>query len=476
MIFDNYSFAELLSNIVDNRGKTCPTEDNGFPLIATNCIKDDSLYPVFEKTRFISELTYNTWFRDHPLSGDIIFVCKGSPGRIAWVKEPVSFCIAQDMVAIRANEKIIDPKFLFSLLRSKHVVNKINNMHVGTLIPHFKKGDFKNLYLSIPRDLDIQKWIGEVYFNLSEKVEKNKEINQTFEQTAQALFKSWFIDFDPVKAKVEVLDAGGSEEDAILAAMSAISGKDTSSLAIFEYAHPEQYAALKTTAELFPTAMKDCKSNEIPEGWAIRDLTCLASLNTSSWTKKTAPETVRYVDLANTKWGAVNTVEEYSFSNAPSRARRILKPLDTIVGTVRPGNGSYAYIHKDGLTGSTGFAVLTPKAAIFSEYIYLCATSKENIDRLTHLADGGAYPAVNADVVISTQCAIPIEQTELKSLLTEFSSKVKAIFSYKSLKLEENTILSELRDTLLPKFLSGEFELATQRSHFLQKHVVNHNE
>jgi type I restriction enzyme S subunit len=74
---------------------------------------------------------------------------------------------------------------------------------------------------------------------------------------AQALFKSWFVDFEPVKAKMAVLEAGGSQEDATLAAMTAISGKDADALAVFEREHPEQYAELKATAELFPSAMQE---------------------------------------------------------------------------------------------------------------------------------------------------------------------------------------------------------------------------
>lgn len=459
MNFDEYSFADLLCNIVDNRGKTCPIEGNGFPLIATNCIKDDSLYPVFEKVRYVSDDTYNNWFRGHPNAGDIIFVCKGSPGRVAWVKDPVSFCIAQDMVAIRAEQRIIDPMFLFSLLRSEQVINKINNMHVGTLIPHFKKGDFKNLYLSIPRDLRIQKAIGSFYFSLSEQIEKNKEINQTLEQMAQALFKSWFVDFEPVTAKIAALEAGGSQEKATLAAMTAISGKDADALVVFEHEQPDQYAELKATAELFPSAMQESELGEIPYGWSVGDLSIVALLNTESWSKKNAPESVSYVDLANTKWGIINSVDVYEFSDAPSRARRILKPCDTIVGTVRPGNGSYAYISKYGLTGSTGFAVLTPKARIFSEYIYLCVTSKESIERLAHLADGGAYPAVNADVVLSTQCVLPVERKNLESLLKMFNLRTEVFFSYRENNLDQNEALTSIRDTLLPKLLSGEITL-----------------
>jgi len=166
MEYREYAFADLLINIVDNRGKTCPVAEEGIPLIATNCIKQEYLYPVFEKVRYVTGETYDNWFRGHPMPGDLIFVCKGSPGRVAWVPDPVPFCIAQDMVAIRANEKLVHPKFLFALLRSDEVQNKILNMHVGTLIPHFKKGDFKNLLLTIPDDLEYQERVGEIYFKL----------------------------------------------------------------------------------------------------------------------------------------------------------------------------------------------------------------------------------------------------------------------------------------------------------------------
>ncbi|MFW8449877.1 restriction endonuclease subunit S, partial [Klebsiella pneumoniae] len=90
-----------------------------------------------------------------------------------------------------------------------------------------------------------------------DKIILNQNINHTLEQMAQALFKSWFVDFEPVKAKMAVLEAGGSQEDATLATMTAISGKDVNALAIFEREHPAQYAELKATAELFPSAMQD---------------------------------------------------------------------------------------------------------------------------------------------------------------------------------------------------------------------------
>ena len=97
MSFEWTPFTELLAAIVDNRGRTCPVGDVGLPLIATNCIDPTSLYPSYSTSRFVCEETYRTWFRAHPLPGDILFVCKGSPGRTNWCPDPVDFCIAQEI-------------------------------------------------------------------------------------------------------------------------------------------------------------------------------------------------------------------------------------------------------------------------------------------------------------------------------------------------------------------------------------------
>lgn len=190
----NYEpFGNLLENVVDNRGKTCPTADDGLPLIATNCISNDYLYPQFLKVRYVDDDTYNNWFRGHPEPGDMVFVLKGTPGRVAWVPNPVNFCIAQDMVAIRADQEKIYPKYLFAALRSKIIQHQIENLHVGTLIPHFKKGDFDDLLIPIP-DQKTQRFIGEQYFNISLKIDLLHRQNETLEALAQTLFRQWFVE------------------------------------------------------------------------------------------------------------------------------------------------------------------------------------------------------------------------------------------------------------------------------------------
>lgn len=180
--------------IVDNRGKTVPTESSGIPLIATNCINNNNLYPSYENLRYISQNTYDTWFRSHPEPGDIILTLKGSQnGAVCLVPNPVGFVIAQDMVALRVNKKIIDPYFLFAALRSSEIQNEIKNLDVSGVIPHLKKSDFDKLFLPYP-DMDTQKIIGSIYYSISNKMDLLKRQNKTLELLAETFFRQWFVE------------------------------------------------------------------------------------------------------------------------------------------------------------------------------------------------------------------------------------------------------------------------------------------
>lgn len=182
---------EILSHIVDNRGKTVPTSSDGHILIATNCVRNENLYPTYEKVRYLTEETYQTWFRSHPKPGDILFVCKGTPGRVCMVPDPIDFCIAQDMVALRVNENIVYNRYLLAVLRSSVIQNQIEQTSVGDVIPHFKKSFFDQLLIPIP-SMEIQKIIGDYYFAFSNKIELNKTINNNLADQAITLFKQYY--------------------------------------------------------------------------------------------------------------------------------------------------------------------------------------------------------------------------------------------------------------------------------------------
>jgi type I restriction enzyme S subunit len=178
--------------------------------------------------------------------------------------------------------------------------------------------DQKRLRIPLPPQSE-QASIASYLTSIDNKIELNRKMNETLEAMARALFKSWFVDFDPVHAKAE--------------------GRPTGL--------PDQIAAL------FPDSFEDSEKGEIPVGWTVENLASFAVLNPESWTQRAYPDAVRYVDLSNTKWGRIESIAEFDKQAAPSRAQRILRPGDTLIGTVRPGNGSYTLIDEDGLTGTT---------------------------------------------------------------------------------------------------------------------------
>ncbi|HAS8388390.1 TPA: restriction endonuclease subunit S [Vibrio vulnificus] len=350
----------------------------------------------------------------------------------------------------------LDITYLYFLLRSKEYRHHVVSTATGSTVKHTSPTKILSFaFRKPPKDIQID--IGKKLIALEEKIENNTQTNQTLEQIAQAIFKSWFVDFDPVKAKIEALAAGGSADDAELAAMSVISAKTLDELNSLKASNPDAFNKLAQTAALFP---KDLDSETgTPAGWNSGVIADIAKLNANSWTKKNRPEQVHYVDLSNTKNGRIETVTTYGFDEAPSRARRILNSGDTIIGTVRPGNRAFAFIGETEkpLTGSTGFAVLSPKEEFWTSFVYLATTNDDAIDEYARLADGGAYPAIKPEVVADTPCVLPT-----KDIAQKFWQLTGAMLKKAHQARLENEELAKTRDTLLPKLLSGEINVTSE--------------
>ena len=292
----------------------------------------------------------------------------------------------------------------------------LNHLKDGTSNPTLSRETFGAQALPWP-PVPSQCAIAHVLGTLDDKIELNRRMNATLEAMVRTLCKSWFVDFDPVRAKME--------------------GRNT--------------GLPKDIADLFPDRLVDSEWREMPEGWGVGVLTDMSVLNPEVWTKHTRPSEIRYVDLSNTKWGRIDAVTIYDGNDAPSRARRVLRAGDTILGTVRPGNGAYSLVSEPGLTASTGFAVLRPRIAEYTEFVYVAATTAANIDALSHLADGGAYPAVRPEVVGRTPIVRPDHD-----LVRRFSQAARPIFARIHRAQSESRTLVRLRSALLPKLVSGE--------------------
>ncbi len=379
------SFGNLLKNVVDNRGKTCPIVEKGIPLIATNCVTNNYLYPQLEKVRFVNEDVYKSWFRDHPVPGDMIFVLKGTPGRVAWVPNPVGFCIAQDMVAIRPNESKIYPKYLFAVLRSSTIQQEIEGLHVGSLIPHFKKGDFDDLQIPIVES-SLQKFIGDQYFDFSLKIDLLHRQNKTLEAMAETLFRQWFVE--------EVQEDWG---EGII--NDLIEFNPARKLAKGEIAPYLEMAALST-------------NTFNPDGWYLREF--------SSGTK---------------------------FINGDTLLARITPCLE---------NGKTAYVtfleDNQVAWGSTEYIVMRPKGNLHPFFAYSLARNNDFRDYAEGcLAGSSGRQRVDVDHLKDYKISIP-SATRIRN----YNAFAESITPKLHANSQQIRTLETLRDTLLPKLMSGE--------------------
>lgn len=378
--------------------------------------------------------------------GDIVFGRKGAVERSARVQSHQNgWFLGSDGIRLRLPQCCDSRFFGYQLLTDAHKRWIIQHA-AGTTMASLNEKIIKLIPLVLP-PFDQQQAIAHALGTLDEKIELNRQINTTLEAMAQALFKSWFVDFDPVIDNALAAGNPIPEELAARAERRAQAAQQPSS---------EQPHSLPAhIRQQFPDRFVFTEEmGWVPEGWEAAPISHVSSLNPESWTLKKHPDALTYVDLANAKNGRINETVTYPFAEAPSRARRVLQRDDSIIGTVRPGNRSFAFIHDDGLTGSTGFAVMRPKASHFRSFVYLALTRDEVIETLAHLADGGAYPAVRPDVVSSQSVALADEQ-----IMTTFDAYVYPWLERIGKNESTNNTLSRLRDTLLPKLLSGQLRI-----------------
>lgn len=210
--------------------------------------------------------------------GDILFCVRGSTtGRMNYADQ--KYAIGRGIGAVRGKNGFPTP-YVRAVIEQN--LDRLLQAATGSTFPNISRDTLNNFEVSSVEQA-VANRINQFIVSLEDKVYLNSQTNQTLEQMAQAIFKSWFVDFEPVKAKIAALETGGSEEDALLAAMQIIAG-DTQGcanpsegsapgaatggkLARLQAEQPEQYAALCATADLFPSAMQDSELGAIPEGW-----------------------------------------------------------------------------------------------------------------------------------------------------------------------------------------------------------------
>ena len=317
-VWPSMSLREAGVSLIDCEHRTPPASEDGYPYVGIPQVKDGRIDP--DGARRIAQEQFREWTRRaKPQPFDIVLSRRCNPGETGFVSPGfVEFALGQNLVLLRSDGKKVFKPFLRWLVRSPRWWAEVSKfINVGAVFDSLKCADIPGFQLPIPTPFE-QRTIAHILGTLDDKIELNRRMNETLEAMARALFKSWFVDFDPVRAKMEGRDTGLPQD----------------------------------IANLFPDRLVDSEMGETPEGWRASTLAEVALLNPESWSNRNAPDRILYLDLANTKWGYINEIRTYSWADAPSRGRRVLRHGDTIVGTVRPRNGSFALIDRDGLPGA----------------------------------------------------------------------------------------------------------------------------
>lgn len=404
-----------------------------------------------EQSSYISEDDYIKWTRRvTPQPGDVVFSYETKIGEASIIPEGLRCCLGRRMGLLRAKRNKVIPDFLLYAYLSPAFQEVIREKTIhGSTTDRLSIKEMPSFKIQIP-DVRKQNEIIKILKSIDGKLELNQQVNKTLEQMAQALFKSWFVDFEPVKAKIVVLEAGGSQEDATLAAMTAISGKDTDALVVFERKHPEQYAELKATAELFPSAMLDNELGDIPQGWALgslSDITTFANgkVDVSSLTLDTYISTENMLENR----AGISTASSLPSVNCVPDFRR----GHVLISNIRP------YFKKIWLArfeGGRSADVLAfeAKESVAVEYIYNLLYQESFFDFMMLTSKGVKMPRGDKKAIMGWQCICPE-----KKISHAFSKTVGKYYSFIESNNAQNKTLTQLRDTLLPKLLSGEITL-----------------
>lgn len=339
---------------------------------------------------------------------------------------------------------IIDPKkadyrFIFYLLRLYK--KEIQSLATGAAQQNLSAKTIKEFCFYIP-SLEKQTEIADILSELDKKIQLNTQINQTLEQIAQALFKSWFVDFDPVRAKVQALSDGLSLEQAELAAMQAVSGKTPEELTALSQTQPDRYAELAETAKAFPCEMVEIDGVEVPKGWEVKPLGDLISFVKGKKPKAVSPkqeENMLPHILTSSLEGKYN---EFCESN-----KLVTVEYQNTIMLMDGSNSGRVAIGHNGVIGSTLAKINFDNNKLWA-FIYQFLKHKEaDIQANT---TGTTIPHTDKNRINNYLMTIPND-----FLLDKFTE----LFDNSLLKIisNRNQIISleTTRDLLLPRLLSG---------------------
>jgi type I restriction enzyme S subunit len=415
---DGWQFLPLekaMDAIIDYRGKSPEKQTFGVPLITAKVIKGGR---IIEPDEFIREADYDDWMRRGlPLPGDVVLTTEAPLGEVAQLDNR-KVALAQRVITLRGKHGVLDNTFLKFLLQSARVQSELQARATGTTVVGIKQSELRKVSLLLPT-FDEQRAIARVLGDLDDKIELNRRMNATLEAMAQALFRSWFVDFDPVRAKAE----GRAPE-----------GMDAA------------------TAALFPDTLVDSEFGEIPEGWRPGNFGEIAENPRRTVDPEDIAGSTAYIALEHMPRHSIALSDWEIAENLGSGKFRFYRG-EILFGKLRP------YFHKVGVAPidgvcSTDILVLRPQRPAWFGFLLGHASSEAFVSHTNAGSTGTRMPRTGWSEMAKYSLILPPA-----NVAESFTSRIEKLIEMIGVQIHENRRLTALRDELLPQLLSGELRI-----------------
>lgn len=424
----------------------------GIPFIMASDLNADKV--DFNSCKFITETQAKTLRKGFAKTGDVLLSHKATIGRTAIIQESKYpfFVLTPQVTYYRVKNTLkLNNVYLKSYFDS-YFFQSILQQWAGAGSTRAYLGITEQLKLPIiVPDMDTQNKISKIAKDLNDKIALNTQINQTLEAMAQALFKSWFVNFDPVKVKMGARANGGDDNAVRRAAMMVISGKSVDELQQYEQKNTKAFSKLAETADLFPERMVESELGEIPEGWEVSSVgeefnVTMGHSPKGETYNESGDGTLFFQGRAEFSW---RFPSPRLYTTDP---KRMAEAGDTLM-SVRAPVGDVNIALDDCCVGR-GLCALRHKSGCESFTYYQFLFLKRMLD--SYNGEGTVFGSINQNDLKK----IPIIKAT-NNVVSQFSNGVTDLDKEIKNRSLENQFLVQTRDTLLPKLLSGEIDLSS---------------
>jgi type I restriction enzyme S subunit len=409
-------------------------------------------------TEHLSEDEFVKWTRRvTPKAGDVVFSYETRIGEAAIIPKGLRCCLGRRMGLVRTDPLKLDPHFFLYQYLSPAFQDFLTSRTIhGSTVDRIALKEFPDFEIDLP-SLVVQRQIAKVMLDIDSKIDLNHRINQTLEAMAQTIFKSWFVDFDPVKAKIATIQ---ESRDPLRAAMSAISGKSDAQL---DALPPEQFDQLAATAALFPDEMEESELGEIPKGWSHEALAQLTDKIGSGSTPRGGKEVYLEEGVALIRsqnvydslfvWEGLARISD----GAATQLKGVTVQEDDVLLNITGASIlRTCVVEPDALPARVNqhVAIIRAKAGVPPRFIHMHLLRSEIKSYLLGLNAGASREAITKAHIESLTLLTPGPV-----LLAAFQTATAPLFRQVQRSAQQMRVLDELRNTLLPKLLSGELSV-----------------